>query len=109
AGDEDYLAARVLIDDCWNFCELVPAQDKVSQERTLVSGHKRDSRVAGDLRDPVTKERFMVFSESLGLQHDLEAVVASTVNDFGGFVLPEYAKCIAQIQEGEAFAQRQQR
>eukprot|EP00959_Pyramimonas_sp_CCMP1952_P427432 8951842-Pyramimonas_sp.AAC.1 len=40
---------------------------------------------------------------------DLDAVVASTVNEFGGLVLPEHWKCIAQIQKDEAFTLKQQR
>ena len=40
---------------------------------------------------------------------DLDAVVASTVNEFGGLVLPEYSKYIANIQKDEAFTMKQQR
>eukprot|EP00959_Pyramimonas_sp_CCMP1952_P369286 7734876-Pyramimonas_sp.AAC.1 len=40
---------------------------------------------------------------------DLDAVVASTVNEYGGLVLPEYSKYIAQIQKDEAFTLKQQR
>ena len=68
-GDEDYLSGLVLIDNCWTSCQLVADSDKDAWECALVSGHKRDPRVAGEVRDPVTKQLFVAFSESLGLQH----------------------------------------
>ena len=209
AGDEDYLSGLVMIDGCWTFCQLVADQDKDAWQRSLVSGHKRDPRVAGDTRDPITGQRETTFADSLARQHaaadppfplggqrvtheymrtlratgmewvthhldfvhksgispngnitrahrrvtdalhafqqqdmlnlpslvgvevlvrylvqiemavarnprspdfqDLDAVVASTVNEYGGLVLPEYTKYIAQIQKDEAFTLKQQR
>ena len=40
---------------------------------------------------------------------DLDAVVASTVNEYGGLVLPEHSKYIAQVQKDGAFTLKQQR
>ncbi|CAK0836100.1 unnamed protein product, partial [Prorocentrum cordatum] len=199
AGDEDYLCGLVMIDGCWTFCQLVADSDKDAWERVLISDHRKDARVAGDSRDPLTGQRLSSFVDSLALQYaasdppfplggqrvaheymrtlratgmegvtphldfvhksdispnsnitrasrrltdaphafqqqdmlnlpslvgievlvrylaqiemavacnhrspdfqDLDAVVASTVNEHGGLVLPEYTKYIAQIQK----------
>ncbi|CAK0861131.1 unnamed protein product, partial [Prorocentrum cordatum] len=209
AADEEYLSGLVLIDNCWTFCQLVADDDRAAWERALVSGNRRDDRVTGDAREPVSGRRFISFADSFGLQHaaaeppfplsgsrvthefvktlratgmewmshhldfihksgispnsnitrahrrltealhafqqqdmlnlpslsgveilvrylvqiemavarnprspdfqDLDAVVASTVNEYGGLVLPEYSKYIAQIQKDEAFTLKQQR
>ena len=209
AGDEDYLCALVLIDNCWTFCQQVADDDRAAWERALVSANRRDARLTGDSREPASGRRFISFADSFGLQHvatqppfplsgmrvthefvktlratgmewlshhldfvhksgispnsnitrahrrltealhafqqqdmlnlpslsgaeilmrylvqiemavarnprspdfqDLDAVVASTVNEYGGLVLPEYSKFIAQIQKDEAFTLKQQR
>ncbi|CAK0884216.1 unnamed protein product [Prorocentrum cordatum] len=206
---QDYLCGLVMIGGCWTFCQLVVDSDKDAWERALISDHRKDARVAGDTRDPLTGQRLSSFVDSLALQYaasdppfplggqrvaheymrtlratglervahhldfvhksgispnsnitrahrrltdalhafqqqdmlnlpslvgievlvrylvqigmavarnprspdfqDLDAVVASTVNEYVGLVLPEYTKYIAQIQKDEAFTLKQQR
>lgn len=40
---------------------------------------------------------------------DLDAISTTTANEFGGLVLPEYARFVAQLQKDEALTLRQQR
>lgn len=40
---------------------------------------------------------------------DLDAISATTVNEFGGLVLPEYSRFVARLQKDEAFTLKQQR
>ncbi|CAK0850366.1 unnamed protein product, partial [Prorocentrum cordatum] len=68
ASDKDYISGLVLIDKFWTFCQLVNDEDRDAWESALVSGHKRDSRVTGDVWGPIKGQRFLSFTESLGLQ-----------------------------------------
>ena len=40
---------------------------------------------------------------------DLNAITGTTINDYGGLVLPEFGRYVAQAHTGEAFTLQQQR